>query len=239
MEKHFSKLLAQRAGVSVLEWVLLSKGESPGFDALCAQLHATTLFMKTVASGSSLGVYKIASQSDYDEAIREAFTLDTHVIVEPAVQARELEVAVLGNTQAKAALPSEIVLHKDFYSFEAKYFDADTATVMVPAEISAALASTLQADALKIYKACRCTGLARVDFLVVSEDEVYFNEINPMPGFTNISVFPKSWNQAGVDYSRLLTRLIELAEDEYRQGEQRRRAFDRLVQQKHERYHAN
>lgn len=238
MEKHLSKILAEKAGISVLPWVLLSDGEMQSYDAVCEKLGTKTLFVKTVASGSSLGVYKVNSELTYVAALKDAFALDRHVIIEGAVKARELEVAVMGNLKPQATPPGEIIVHDDFYSFEAKYFNPHAAEVISPAAVDEDLSVMLQGMALRVFRALRCQGLARVDFLVVSKDEIYFNEINPMPGFTDISMFPKSWAAQGVDYQSLLTRLIDLAVDAFERRQAQQRHINTLVQMKHEQYHA-
>lgn len=238
MEKHLSKVLAKEADVPVVPWVLLSDGDEPTYENVCDKLGSSTLFVKTVSSGSSLGVYRVSSAAEFKVALKEAYTVDRHVIVEKSVIARELEVSVMGNLKPQATPPGEVVVHDEFYSYEAKYFNPDAAEVNSPADVSDNLSATLQEMALRVFRALRCQGLARVDFLVVSDDEIYFNEINPMPGFTNISMFPKSWAAQGVDYQTLLTRLIDLSMDAFERRQAQQQHISQLVQTKHEQYHA-
>lgn len=212
MDKHLSKQLLRHAGIPVLDWISLHRSEQHQFSfAEIQQQLAPVVFMKTVTSGSSIGVYKVRDETEYKETMAEIFDFDDNIIIEPAVTARELEVSVLGNQQLTATPPGEVLVFADFYTYEAKYFDPEASRTVAPAEASAALSARLQELALKAFRAVRGKGLARIDFLVVSDDEIYLNEINTMPGFTNISMYPKNWLAAGLSYKALLSRLIDNA----------------------------
>jgi D-alanine-D-alanine ligase len=133
------------------------------------------------------------------------------VLIEKGIDGREIECSVLGNDHAKVSLPGEIVKHTEFYSYEAKYLDAAASTVQSPADLSPQLITQFQTLALKAYQVLRCTGMARVDFFFDKQNKIYINEINTIPGFTNISMYPKNWEASGLSYSALLDELIQLA----------------------------
>ncbi|PHQ82183.1 MAG: D-alanine--D-alanine ligase A [Coxiella sp. (in: Bacteria)] len=214
MEKHIVKQLLQHSGIPTLPWITMHVSEKDNYTYTgIAEQVAPIFFMKTVKSGSSIGVYKIRNEAEYREAIDAIFNFDHYIIIEKAVVARELEVSVLGNTTPQATVPGEVIVFDDFYSYDAKYFNAAGSRTESPAKISDTLAKTLQQLAIVTFKALRCCGMARIDFLAVSDDEYYLNEINPLPGFTDISMYPKNWAASELTYSQLITTLIELAEE--------------------------
>ncbi len=167
-------------------------------------------FVKPANSGSSIGTAKARSREDLEEAIANAFRYDRKVLVEQAVEAREVEVAVLGNDEPEASPVGEVTYTPEFYDYRAKYEDSGT-RLHIPAEIPAAVAERCREYAVAAYKAIDCAGLARVDFFYTPDGALYLNEVNTIPGFTPMSMYPKLWEHAGLSYRDLITRLIELA----------------------------
>jgi D-alanine-D-alanine ligase len=166
-------------------------------------------FVKPANGGSSIGTSKARSREDLDTAIAEAFRFDRKVLVEDAVEAREIEVAVLGNDEPEASPCGEITFDAEFYDYRAKYDDPRT-RFHIPADIPESLAERLRETAIEAYKSIDCAGLARVDFFVQDDGTFYLNEVNTIPGFTPMSMYPKLWEYAGLSYRELITRLIEL-----------------------------
>jgi D-alanine-D-alanine ligase len=170
--------------------------------------------VKPANAGSSVGVSRVASPGDLERAVRAALAFDTKVLIERAVDAREIECAVLGNDDPQASVPGEIVVHhKDgFYSYDAKYVDADGASWKIPAELPPEMIARVQAQAVATFRALELAGLARVDFFVTRDlRALYVNEVNTIPGFTAVSMYPKMWEASGLPPSALITRLVELA----------------------------
>lgn len=169
------------------------------------------MFVKPSNSGSSVGINKAHNIEELEEYIEYASKYDTKILVEENINAREIECAVLGNENPKASCLGEILPADEFYSYDAKYKNAESKTQM-PAGIAEDLSNKIRELAVKAYKALDCKGLSRVDFFVEKETEkIYINEINTMPGFTSISMYPKLWEQSGLKYSDLLDELINLA----------------------------
>ncbi|MFB3093013.1 MAG: D-alanine--D-alanine ligase family protein [Dehalococcoidia bacterium] len=167
-------------------------------------------FVKPANSGSSIGTSKARSREDLDEALEEAFRYDRKALVEVAVEGRQVEVAVLGNDEPEASPPGEITFEGEFYDYRAKYDDPST-QLHIPADIPPQAAEEARAMALAAYKAIDCAGLARVDFFFTPQEHLILNEVNTIPGFTPMSMYPKLWEHAGLAYGDLITRLIELA----------------------------
>lgn len=169
------------------------------------------LFVKPANLGSSVGVTKCHTRSDLIEGLMEAAQFDRRVLVQKAINAREIEVSVLGNDSPIASIPGEIIPSREFYSYEAKYID-DESELLIPAPIDGETADFARELALKAYKAIDCSGMARVDFFLEKDTgELFVNELNTIPGFTKISMYPKLWNASGITYPDLINRLIDLA----------------------------
>lgn len=174
-------------------------------------LSAYPLFIKPSNGGSSVGITKCKNRSDLYEGLLEAIRFDRRVIVERGLSAREIEVSVLGNYHPRASLPGEIIPAAEFYSYDAKYKDEKTELV-IPARLPEETIKKMQELAEKAYAATDCAGMGRVDFLIDRESEEFFiSEINTIPGFTKISMYPKLWEASGLPYPKLCDRLIELA----------------------------
>jgi D-alanine-D-alanine ligase len=169
------------------------------------------MFVKPANLGSSVGISKVRNREELEKAVRLAAEYDRKVIVERGILGRELECAVLGNEAPLASLPCEILPSRDFYDYEDKYL-MDRAETKVPAELAAERTEELRRLAVECYRAVECEGMARVDFLLeAATDRLYINEINTIPGFTSISMYPKMWEHSGIPFAALIDRLIELA----------------------------
>lgn len=216
MDKGVFKDVMRANGVPVVESVLVLRSEiERDMDAVIAraeQVGAYPLFTKPANLGSSVGITKCRSRADLSEGLLEAALYDRRVLVERGVpNVREIEVSVLGNDQPLASVPGEIIPGADFYSYEAKY-ELDTSQLIIPAPLTEVQVETFRNLAVKAYQAVDCAGMARVDFMMDAQTgDVYLNEINTIPGFTKISMYPKLWEASGLPYRALVDRLIELA----------------------------
>ena len=159
--------------------------------------------------GSSVGISKVKNEKELDQAIREAFKYDTKIVIEENILGREIECAVLGNQHPMASVLGEIIPGGEFYSYQAKYVD-DTKTI-TNVKLEPATRKTIQGLAIRVFQALNCEGMGRVDFFLKKDGKVLVNEINTIPGFTGISMYPKLWEASGLSQSKLLDRLIELA----------------------------
>jgi len=212
MDKEYTKILLRAAGLDVGSFVALRRGRP--WSALEIQALGAPVFVKPARAGSSVGITKVSDWADLDDAVALAFQHDSKVLVEAAVVGREIECGVLENPAGapEASVPAEIRLvgEHDWYDFEAKYLD-DACEFDVPAHVSAAVTTAIQSAACRAFSALDCSGLARVDFFVTPDDRVVVNEVNTMPGFTPISMYPRMWAATGVDYPTLVDRLIQAA----------------------------
>jgi D-alanine-D-alanine ligase len=169
------------------------------------------LFVKPANLGSSVGITKCNNQADLGEGLLEAATYDRRILVEQGIDAREIEVSVLGNDEPQASVPGEVLPSREFYSYESKYLDGTTELV-IPAPLPPETADEIRRMAVTAFKAVDCAGMARVDFFVEKgTGRIYLNEINTIPGFTSISMYPKLWEASGLPYSKLVDRLVDLA----------------------------
>ncbi|HJP81272.1 MAG TPA: D-alanine--D-alanine ligase family protein [Candidatus Saccharimonadales bacterium] len=213
MDKPLAKQLLQGAGLPVVRGeVFSSNGPLPHFDELTARL-GTVLFLKPARQGSSVGVGKATDQETFTSAFKEATKYDTRVLIESAIEKpRELEVAVLGAADnPDVSVVGEIIPDREFYTYESKYDSSSTSQAVIPATIDPEVASRVRALARQAYDVLQCQGLARVDFFLDSQGEIYINEINTMPGFTNISMYPKLWEASGLPYADLVAKLLRQA----------------------------
>jgi len=228
MDKDVTKRLLVQAGIPVVPWQLVRArdfAEAPGpiLDAAAALQYP--LFVKPANAGSSVGVHKVKQPAGLAAAIADALLHDDKVLIESGVDAREIECAVLGNDRPSVAVPGEIVVtHPDgFYSYDAKYVDSSGSHVELPANIPAETAERFREMAAKAFIALELSGLARIDFFLDRKHgAIYLNEVNTIPGFTAISMYPKMWEAAGVTQMALISRLIDLARE--RHGRRQRRA---------------
>ncbi|MDH4987651.1 D-alanine--D-alanine ligase [Aminobacter anthyllidis] len=214
MDKDVAKRLMKQAGVPVARGVTVHFGDRPSFDAIKAEL-GLPVFVKPARQGSSVGVSKAETAEQLDTALTEAFKYDRKVLIEEFVAGREVEFAVLEapDGQLSVSVPGEIApaASHGFYTYEAKYIDADGAALRIPAELPEAATARLQDVARSAFLALGCESMARVDFFVLADGSALVNEVNTIPGFTNISMYPKTMAASGVSYPDLVGRLIEHA----------------------------
>jgi D-alanine-D-alanine ligase len=170
------------------------------------------LFVKPANLGSSVGIAKVTVAADLERAVERAFEYDTKIVVEKGLDAREIECAILGNAEPRASLPGEIVPGADFYSYDAKYSASSRAELLIPAPLPDDLCRKVQDLAIRVFQALDCAGMARVDFFLErGSDRLYVNELNTLPGFTSISMYPKLWEASGLDGTELTAELVRLA----------------------------
>jgi D-alanine-D-alanine ligase len=210
MDKDVTKRLLRDAGISVAPFVVLTRGQSADFNAVAAQL-GLPLFVKPASQGSSVGVSKVTDQAGFVRALTLAFDYDHKVLIEQGVVGREVECAVLGNREPQASLCGEVIANDEFYAYDTKYLNGDQARIAIPADLPVELSDQVREVALRAYRVLECAGMARVDFFVTEADEIIINEVNTIPGFTSISMYPKLWQASGLSYAGLIDRLIELA----------------------------
>lgn len=216
MDKDIAKRLLRDAGLAIAPFELLRAGDEP-VDAkrLLARL-GTPVFVKPANLGSSVGISRVTDSAELERAIDLALQFDHKVLVEAAISGRELECAVLGNEQPMASTAGEVVVGGDgFYAYETKYVD-DSARIVIPAKLSQTVIDNIRQTALQAYRAVNCRGLARVDVFVTAEEQIIVNEINTLPGFTHISMYPKLWAASGISYTELISRLLDLALEQHR-----------------------
>ena len=215
MDKDVAYRLLRDAGINIANFITLRKNYPvPTFEELAETLGTTMIFIKPSNAGSSVGVSKVTSQTELDKALKLAFAYDVKVIAQAMVVGREIEISVSGNFgNQKTSLAGEIVERdsSNFYSYENKYVNISNVELHVPADITNELQEKISKIAIQVCETLECEGFGRVDFFVDHQENVYVNEINTMPGFTNASMFPRLWGASGVNYSDLISWLIELA----------------------------
>ena len=216
MDKDFSKQLFRRAGLPVGDYTVMLKADiNRDMASAVSTIEGKfnyPVFVKPANMGSSVGITKAHNRDELVRGLTEACRYDRKVLVEKNVNCRELECSVLGNNNPVASGIGEIIPSKEFYDYEAKYFDDGKSVLVIPAELPDSKIQEIREIAVKAYKSLDCCGMARVDFfLEKGTEKIYINELNTIPGFTKISMYPKLWDAAGISYSKLIDRLIELA----------------------------
>ena len=232
MDKVVMKRLFREAGLPIVEYThfLRTQWESDP-DAIASRIVdeiGYPCFVKPANLGSSVGISKATDRASLDKAVDLAARFDRKIIVERGVDARELEVSVLGNDQPQASVPGEIVPQTaEFYDYIAKYVDAGGARLVIPADVSKETTLKLQELAIRAFQAIDGSGLGRVDFFIERPTgAILLNEINTMPGFTSISMYPKLWEASGISYSELVDRLIELAIERHREKSRNKTSYE-------------
>jgi D-alanine-D-alanine ligase len=211
MDKDVMKRLLREAGIPTAKHITLNSEEkTPAFSELLAEL-GMPVFIKPANMGSSVGVNKAHDDAEYRRFVREAFQYDAKIIIEEFIRGRELECSVLGNNELLVSPPGEIKPVREFYSYEAKYIDGNGAKLEIPAVLPEEKIKEIQTLAEKTYRTLCAEGLSRIDFFMREDGLIFVNEINTMPGFTKISMYPKLFEPLGISYGSLIDRLIELA----------------------------
>ena len=211
MDKEMSRRLLKAEGLHTTEYTVHYAHElPPNFSHITLQL-GNPVFIKPANMGSSVGVFKVHDEAEFTRALQEAHKLDKKVLIEQAITGREIECAVMGNGDPLASGVGEVDPEDDFYSYDAKYSPTSEAKVIIPADVSEEIAENVRQTALTAYRALGCSGMARVDVFVTPDNRVVVNELNTLPGFTNISMYPKLWRATGMTYTELVDKLITFA----------------------------
>lgn len=214
MDKATTKIILDNAGIKQAKSICITKmdfeKDAQTVINKAQQLSPYPLFVKPSGTGSSVGVFKVKDKDALQIALSQAFKYDSKVLVEEYIKGREVEVAVLGNDNPQASVCGEIVPANEFYDYDAKYV-SDNSALHIPAKIDEQIASKVRSEAVKAFIATDCTGIARVDFFVTDCGDIMLNEINTLPGFTHISMYPKLFEATGIPYKELIDRLILLA----------------------------
>lgn len=224
MDKDVQKRLLMQAGIPVAGYKIVYPGDKP-------EVEKWPCFVKPANMGSSVGVSKCKSRGELEAALKEAFKYDTKVVIEEDVHGREIEVSVLGNPsagsgQVEASVPGEVVPQgHEFYDYEAKYIDENGAVMEIPVKLPPAKVKEIQNLAVNAFRVLECSGMARVDMFLQVSGRLVVNEINTLPGFTNISMYPRLWEASGLPYDKLLDRLIELALEKKKQRDKLKRSY--------------
>jgi len=217
MDKDIMKKLMDFAKIPNAEFfTFINRSKNnPSFDTVEKAL-GMPVFIKPANMGSSVGVSKANNKNEFEKYLALAYQFDHKVIVEKYIKGREIECAVLGNEQPEASVPGEIVAHHEFYSYDAKYIDEKGASLLIPAKLDENTQKRVQSIAIKSFQALNCEGLGRVDMFITEDDDIFVNEINTLPGFTKISMYPKLWAETGISYKNLISELLALAIQRYK-----------------------
>jgi len=226
MDKDVTKRLLRDAKIPVARFTLLHAYDRERYDFsyLVSQV-GLPFFVKPANLGSSVGISKVKTENDFQEALDKAFSYDHKVLVEEFIEGREIECAVLGNENPIASLPGEVIPQHEFYSYEAKYLDEEGAKFEIPVSLAFGITEKIQELAIETYRTLCCEGMARIDFFLKADGSIYVNEINTIPGFTKISMYPKLWMASGISYSKLLDSLIELALERHKKESRLKTTF--------------
>lgn len=216
MDKDVMKRLLKEANIPIAKFLIVREYQKNewSYQKVENELNAP-FFVKPANLGSSVGIHKIHNAAEYDKFVEDAFQFDTKLIFEETIEGREIECSVLGNDKPIASVPGEIRAQHEFYDYDAKYIDAQGASLQIPAEVSANIKEKIQELAVKTFQTLECSGMARVDFFLKENGDILVNELNSIPGFTKISMYPKLWEASGISYTELIDRLIELAIEKY------------------------
>ena len=212
MDKDVMKRLLNQAAIPQAKFISLNYYERNSIKFETVESYTgIPCFVKPANLGSSVGISKVHRQEEFEPALSEAFKFDEKIVIEQFIEGREIECSVLGNENPIASLPGEVIPTHEFYSYEAKYLDQQGAKFQIPVHLPEKVVRKIQETAIKAFKVLNCEGMARVDFFLKGAEEIYLNEINTIPGFTRISMYPKLWEASGIPYPELLDRLIQLA----------------------------
>ena len=216
MDKDVAKRLFKESGLPIGKFLVynLTDKNKISFSEIKKYL-GLPFFVKPANLGSSVGISKVKDEKEFKKAIRLAFEYDAKVVIEEFIAGKEIECAVLGNENPQASIVGEIIPTHDFYSYEAKYLDENGAKMKIPADIAKNLIKEFQDLSVKAFKVLGCEGIGRVDFFLTKDNKIYINEINTIPGFTSISMYPKLWEASGLPYDKLIDKAIKLSMDRH------------------------
>ncbi len=221
MDKIVSKKLLEHAGVPVVPYMSFTKDEEISFEEVKNKL-GLPFIVKAGNLGSSVGISKVNTLEDFDDALIDSFKYGYEILIESFVKCRELECGIIGNESLSSTLAGEIILLKNhaFYTYEAKYQDESAIRVEIPAQIPTAVHQQIRALCEKAFLTLKCNDFARVDIFLTSKNEIFINEINTIPGFTDASMFPGLWENMGISYPELISEIIEIGEARWQQEQQ-------------------
>ncbi|MFA5931891.1 MAG: D-alanine--D-alanine ligase family protein [Candidatus Paceibacterota bacterium] len=214
MDKEIMKRILRDAGIPIGKFVAIKENDKINFNKIKKEL-GSPMFIKPANMGSSVGISKVRNEKEFKKGISDAFKYDSKIIIEEFIKGREIECALLGNDMPIASIPGEIIANQDFYSYDAKYIDAGS-VAEIPAKIDKKTTKKIQELAIKTFQTLNCEGLSRVDFFLKKNGDVLVNEINTLPGFTAISMYPKLWEASGLPLPKLLDKLINLAIERFK-----------------------
>jgi D-alanine-D-alanine ligase len=229
MNKITSKRLLKEAGLPVTKFLTYRHADQTNLTfEYIAKIIGVPFMVKAASLGSSVGVSKVKNEADFKAAVEEAFRYDDSLLVEEYITGREIECAILGNYPPEASYPGEIVINPkyEFYTFDAKYVDPDAVRIDVPAKLESRDAEKIREVSVKAYQALHCEDFSRVDLFLTKDGNIYINEINTIPGFTNSSMYPMMWKERGIGFTELISRLLNLAQERYDRGKRVERDFN-------------
>lgn len=230
MDKDVTKRLLRDAGIAIAKFFTLRKSKPNEFSyEEIVHKIGNELFIKPANMGSSVGVSSSKNREEFEKALKEAFLYDDKVIVEEKITGREIECAVLGNDFPKSSLPGEIVPTKSFYSYESKYLDDNDARLDIPANLEAEIVPKIQELAVKTYQCLECKGMTRVDMFLKPDNSLVINEINTIPGFTKISMYPALWAYSGISQTELIDQLLQFAIEEFEHQNKLESSFSNAI----------
>src|SRR5262245_26807045 len=211
MDKDVMKRLLRDAGIPIARFITVDRySKEISFEDARGEL-GLPLFVKPANLGSSVGIHKVKERAAFERAVRDAFNYDNKILIEECINGREIECSVLGNENPIASVPGEILPRHEFYSYEAKYLDENGAALEIPAKLPPETSERICQLAIKTFTVLCCEGMARVDFFLNNDREIIVNEINTIPGFTQISMYPKLWEATGISYTELIDKLVQFA----------------------------
>ncbi len=215
MDKDSAKRVLMSHNIPVSNFITVRRQQKLQYEIVTKKL-GKTLYIKPCNMGSSVGVSKATNEEDFSKAVEKAFRFDNKILIESMVDGIEVEVSVLGNEYPKASVPGSFVVDNQFYSYDAKYISDSATKFQIPASNDERVIKDIQERAISTYKALGCEGFARVDLFVTKSNEILVNEVNTLPGFTPISMYPRLWQENGVSFKDLITDIINLGEERYR-----------------------
>jgi D-alanine-D-alanine ligase len=229
MNKILAKKLLKLAGLPVTKFITFHFSEKESIDFKEVKKEFGLPFMvKSASLGSSVGVSKVKDEKSFQNAIDEAFRYDDSLLIEEFITGREIECAILGNNPPEASYPGEIVVSSkyEFYTFDAKYVDPDAVKIDVPAKLDKKIAEKIRQVSVRAFQALYCEDFSRVDLFLTEAGDIYINEINTIPGFTNSSMYPMMWKERGIGFTQLISKLLDLADERYDRGKRIEREFN-------------